>query len=182
MTYADNSLTCDSEGNCMLKDNLAMLGASSNTWAPKARLADDDVVDELISDRAVKAFSIGSMLLIPAEFAGAIVAKTIQDKKRGLTDDDDLVDELASHYGEKGGLAAHKKNNTADVKARRAQGLKPSIVRSRRLADDDLVDDLAGCKTYPAGHRRQYLCIEGSDDLVDDLARPPMGGDKFRRR
>merc|ERR1711957_1145918 len=34
------------------------------------------------------------MLLIPAEFAGAIIAKTIQDKKRGLTDDDDLVDDL----------------------------------------------------------------------------------------
>ena len=30
----DNSLTCDSAGNCMLKDEL-LYGATSSTWTPK---------------------------------------------------------------------------------------------------------------------------------------------------
>ena len=32
----------DSAGNVMIKDNLVMLGASSNTWSPTARLAKDN--------------------------------------------------------------------------------------------------------------------------------------------
>ena len=40
--FADNSLICDADGNCMLKDNLAArYGASERTWTPK--LADNSL-------------------------------------------------------------------------------------------------------------------------------------------
>jgi len=35
--FADNALTCDSEGNCMLKDELA--GSNPRTWSPTSRLS-----------------------------------------------------------------------------------------------------------------------------------------------
>jgi len=37
VNWADNSLTCDSEGNCMLKDELA--GSNPRTWSPTSRLS-----------------------------------------------------------------------------------------------------------------------------------------------
>jgi len=40
VNWADNSLTCDSEGNCMLKDKLT--GSNPRTWSPQSRLAKDN--------------------------------------------------------------------------------------------------------------------------------------------
>jgi len=43
---ADNALTCDSEGNCMLKDELA--GSDRRTWSLTSRLADSDLKASLM--------------------------------------------------------------------------------------------------------------------------------------
>ena len=47
--WADNSLTCDSEGNCMLKDDLIKIGgsiggvsASMKFWADNSLICDAD--------------------------------------------------------------------------------------------------------------------------------------------
>merc|ERR1712160_209870 len=45
--FADNALTCDSEGNCMLKDELIKIGGSMGKFGGSISFDDDDLVDDL---------------------------------------------------------------------------------------------------------------------------------------
>merc|ERR1711957_77857 len=45
--WAENALTCDSEGNCMLKDELVKIGGKFGKVSGSVKFDDDDLVDDL---------------------------------------------------------------------------------------------------------------------------------------
>jgi len=156
MNYADNnSLTCDSVGNCMLKDNLGNFKEMLKSHR-KARLADDDVVDELISDKLVNAALIPTILMIPAAMVPIM---------RGLTHDD-VVDDLRIFDGKwikkvKDSIVVTKTTfNPAtgkyDDPKTRVQSVPMMMVTDELISIGGRVGKFSGS-------------VKFDDDLVDDL-------------
>merc|ERR1740117_1481750 len=162
MNYADNnSLTCDSVGNCMLKDNLGNFKEMLKSHR-KARLADDDVVDELISDKLVNAALIPTILMIPAAMVPIM---------RGLTHDD-VVDDLRIFDGKwikkvKDSIVVTKTTfNPAtgkyDDPKTRVQSVPMMMVTDELISIGGRVGKFSGS-------------VKFDDDLVDNLGKVSVG-------
>merc|ERR1711957_41715 len=70
--WAENALTCDSEGNCMLKDELVKIGGKFGKMSGSVKFDNDDLVDDLGKvGKAMKAVGkgVGKVAKAGANFA-----------------------------------------------------------------------------------------------------------------
>merc|ERR1740115_452592 len=135
--FADNALTCDSEGNCMLKDELIKIGGSMGKFGGSISFDDDDLVDDLGFKKFMKKAGKSTVKVTKSAAKGTVKAvKSIAKSDVGKaaiktgskmavdTAMASLKDELISIGGRVGKFSGSVKFDDDDED------------------DDDLVDDL----------------------------------------
>merc|ERR1711957_176022 len=155
--WAENALTCDSEGNCMLKDELVKIGGKFGKMSGSVKFDDDDLVDDLGRlGKAAKGFAkgVGRVAKAGANFAGT---KVLPKVTRAFT-------------GGKVGATVRIRDELVKI------GGKIGRISGSVSFDDDLIDDLAlftaikekrqAAKAMKAAKKAAKLEVEVKDELV----------------
>merc|ERR1712166_1736809 len=158
--FADNALTCDSEGNCMLKDELIKARGCVGKFCASVSRDDDDLVDDLGFKKFMKKAGKSTVKVAKSAAKGTVKAvKSIAKSDVGKaaiktgskmavdTAMASLKDELISIGGRVGKFSGSVKFDDDDDD------------------DDDLVDELTTFKDQVmAAHKKRYAKVMAQID------------------
>merc|ERR1740115_286947 len=156
--FADNALTCDSEGNCMLKDELIKIGGSMGKFGGSISFDDDDLVDDLGFKKFMKKAGKSTVKVTKSAAKGTVkavksIAKSDVGKAAIKTGSKMAVDTAM----------ASLKDELISIGGR--VGKFSGSVKFDDDSDDDLVDELTTFKDQVmAAHKKRYAKVMAQID------------------